>query len=538
VECLLTFVTYKVSDQYSYQQTVKQSNTIMAQKRNAPQVKVNQIDLELGKVPPQALELEEAVLGAIMLEKNAIVEVMDILKPESFYKEEHQKIFQAIIDLSSSDKAIDILTVTEELRKRNQLEEIGGPLYITQLTSRVASAAHVDFHSRIVAQKFIQRELIRVSSEIQNRAFDDSIDVNDLLDFSESELFNVAQSNIKKETTKINLLIKEAINQIEEAGKREDSLIGVPSGFTKLDRLTSGWQKSDLVIIAARPSMGKTALVLTMARSMAVLNKKSVAIFSLEMSSLQLVNRLIVAETELPSDRIRNGRLKDYEWEQLDYKINSLLEASIYIDDTPAISIFELRAKCRRLKRQHDIDIIIIDYLQLMSGTTDIRGNREQEVSNISRALKGIAKELDVPVIALSQLNRSVEIRSGSKRPQLSDLRESGAIEQDADMVIFIHRPEKYGFLEDEEGNSLKGLAEIILAKHRNGPIGEIMLRFKDEFAKFVDLDADYIAPLDEDLPESSPLTVSSKMNQDFNHSKSGPSDLKKNSDFSDEVPF
>ena len=538
MECLLTFVTYKVSDQYSYQQTVKQSNTIMAQKRNAPQVKVNQIDLELGKVPPQALELEEAVLGAIMLEKNAIVEVMDILKPESFYKEEHQKIFQAIIDLSSSDKAIDILTVTEELRKRNQLEEIGGPLYITQLTSRVASAAHVDFHSRIVAQKFIQRELIRVSSEIQNRAFDDSIDVNDLLDFSESELFNVAQSNIKKETTKINLLIKEAINQIEEAGKREDSLIGVPSGFTKLDRLTSGWQKSDLVIIAARPSMGKTALVLTMARSMAVLNKKSVAIFSLEMSSLQLVNRLIVAETELPSDRIRNGRLKDYEWEQLDYKINSLLEASIYIDDTPAISIFELRAKCRRLKRQHDIDIIIIDYLQLMSGTTDIRGNREQEVSNISRALKGIAKELDVPVIALSQLNRSVEIRSGSKRPQLSDLRESGAIEQDADMVIFIHRPEKYGFLEDEEGNSLKGLAEIILAKHRNGPIGEIMLRFKDEFAKFVDLDVDYIAPLDEDLPGSSPLTVSSKMNQDINHNKSAASDLKKNSNFSDEVPF
>jgi replicative DNA helicase len=510
----------------------------MAQKRNSPQTKVNQIDLELGKIPPQAIELEEAVLGAIMLEKNAIVEVMDILKPDSFYKEEHQKIFQAIIDLSSSDKAIDILTVTEELRKRNQLDEVGGPLYITQLTSRVASAAHVDFHSRIVAQKFIQRELIRVSSEIQNRAFDDSIDVNDLLDFSESELFNVAQSNIKKETIKINVLIKEAIHQIEEAGKREDSLIGVPSGFTKLDRLTSGWQKSDLIIIAARPSMGKTALVLTMARSMAVMNKKSVAVFSLEMSSLQLVNRLIVAETELPSDRIRNGRLKDFEWEQLDYKINSLLEAPIFIDDTPAISIFELRAKCRRLKRQHDIDIIIIDYLQLMSGTSDTRGNREQEVSNISRSLKGIAKELDVPVIALSQLNRSVEIRSGSKRPQLSDLRESGAIEQDADMVIFIHRPEKYGFLEDEEGNSLKGLAEIILAKHRNGPIGEIMLRFKDEFAKFVDLDVDYIAPLDEEISGTSPFTVGSRMNNDFKAEKPGYSDLKKNSDFSDEVPF
>lgn len=510
----------------------------MAQKKNTPQIKVSQIDVELGKLPPQAIELEEAVLGAIMLEKNAIVEVMDILTPDSFYKEEHQKIFQAIIDLSSNDKAIDILTVTEELKKRNQLDEVGGPVYITQLTSRVASAAHVDFHSRIVAQKFIQRELIRVATEIQNRAFDDSLDVNDLLDFSESELFNVAQSNIKKETIKINVLIKEAINQIEEAGKREDSLVGVPSGFTKLDRLTSGWQKSDLIIIAARPSMGKTALVLTMARSMAVMNNKSVAIFSLEMSNLQLANRLIVAETELPSDRIRNGRLKDYEWEQLDYKINSLLEAPIYIDDTPAISIFELRAKCRRLKRQHDIDIIIIDYLQLMSGTTDTRGNREQEVSNISRALKGIAKELDVPVIALSQLNRSVEIRSGSKRPQLSDLRESGAIEQDADMVIFIHRPEKYGFLEDEEGNSLKGLAEIILAKHRNGPIGEIVLRFKDEFAKFVDLESDYLAPLDEEMPDNSPFTVSSKMNNDYGSNKTGHPDLKKNSDYNDEVPF
>lgn len=509
----------------------------MAQKRNIPQTKTSQLDVELGKIPPQALDLEEVVLGAVMLEKNAIVEVMDILKPESFYKEEHQKIFQAIIDLSSNDKAIDILTVTEELRKRKQLEEVGGPLYITQLTTRVASAAHVDFHARIIAQKFIQRELIRVASEIQNRAFDDSIDVNDLLDFSESELFNVAQGNIKKETIKLNLLIKEAINQIEEAGKREDSLIGVPSGFTKLDRLTSGWQKSDLVIIAARPSMGKTAFVLTMARNMAVMNNKSVAIFSLEMSSLQLVNRLIVSETELPSDRIRNGRLRDYEWEQLDYKINSLLEAPIYIDDTPAISIFELRAKCRRLKRQYDIDIIIIDYLQLMTGTNDLKGNREQEVSNISRALKGIAKELDVPVIALSQLNRSVEIRSGSKRPQLSDLRESGAIEQDADMVIFIHRPEKYGFLEDEEGNSLKGLAEIILAKHRNGPIGDIMLRFKDEFAKFVDVEDDYLAPLDEDIQTPVPLTIGSKMNSETGKN-SGNNDLKKNSDFSDEVPF
>ena len=509
----------------------------MAQKRNIPQTKSGTIDLELGKLPPQALDLEEVVLGAIMLEKDAIVEVMDILTPESFYKEEHQKIFKVILDLSTNDKAIDILTVTEELKKNKLLEEVGGPLYIAQLTNRVASAAHVEFHARIVAQKFIQRELIRISSEIQNRAFDDSIDVNDLLDFSESELFNVAQGNIKKETIKLNLLINEAYKQIEEASKREDSLIGVPSGFTKLDRLTSGWQKSDLVIIAARPSMGKTAFVLSMARNMAIQSNKSVALFSLEMSSLQLVNRLLVAESELPSNKIRNGRLKDYEWQQLDYKIKSLVEAPIFIDDTPAISIFELRAKCRRLKRLHNIDIIIIDYLQLMTGIPENKGNREQEVSTISRALKGIAKELDVPVIALSQLNRSVEIRSGSKRPQLSDLRESGAIEQDADMVIFIHRPEKYGFMEDEEGNSLKGLAEIILAKHRNGPIGDIILKFKEDFAKFVDIEDDYLAPLDDD-PSQTPVTIGSRMNEETDSFDMNNNDLKRNSDFSDEVPF
>ncbi len=511
----------------------------MAQKKSINLQKTGTVDLDFGKIPPQAIELEEAVLGAVMLEKDAVIEVLDILTPDSFYKEEHQKIFQAILSLSSNDKAIDILTVTEELRKLKVLDQVGGPLYITQLTNRVASAAHIEFHSRIIAQKFIQRELIRVSTEIQNRAFDDSIDVNDLLDFSEGELFNVAQGNIKKETRKINVLLKEAINQIEEASKREDSLSGIPSGFTKLDRLTSGWQKSDLVIVAARPSMGKTAFVLTMARNMAVDHGKSVAFFSLEMSSLQLVNRLIVAETELPSDRIRNGRLADFEWAQLDYKIKKLVEAPIYIDDTPAISIFELRAKCRRLKRQFDVDIVIIDYLQLMTGTTDTRGNREQEVSTISRALKGISKELNVPVIALSQLNRSVEIRSGSKRPQLSDLRESGAIEQDADMVLFIHRPEKYGFFEDEEGNSLRGLAEIILAKHRNGPIGDIILRFRDEFAKFIDLEDDFLAPLPVEEMSGTNVTLGSRMNKEADKSKNYDFDeLKKNSDFSDEVPF
>jgi replicative DNA helicase len=510
----------------------------MAQKRNqTSNSSIVPVGIDLGKLPPQAIDLEEAVLGAIMLEKDAILQVIDILKPESFYKDEHQKVFQAIVDLTSANKAIDLLTVTEELRKKKQLDEIGGPVYITQLTSRVASAAHVEFHARIVAQKHIQRELIRVSSEIQTRAFDESTDVDDLLDFSEAELFNIAQGNIKKESQKVNVLIKEAIMQMEEASKRADSLIGIPSGFTKLDRMTNGWQNSDLVIIAARPSMGKTAFVLSMARNMAVEHNRAVAIFSLEMASLQLVNRLIVSETELPSNRIRNGKLADFEWEQLDYKIKKLVDAPIFIDDTPAISIFELRAKARRLKRQHNMDILIIDYLQLMSGTPDTRGNREQEVSTISRALKGIAKELDIPVIALSQLNRSVEIRSGTKRPQLSDLRESGAIEQDADMVIFIHRPEKYGLMEDENGNSLRGLAEIILAKHRNGPIGDIFLKFKDEFAKFTELEETYLAPLADVELQPVAVTRGSKMNKNIigdEFSKNDPAGI----DYSDEVPF
>ncbi|MBN2274107.1 MAG: replicative DNA helicase [Bacteroidales bacterium] len=511
----------------------------MAQKSNSQTPsKISTLNLELGKIPPQAVDLEEAVLGAVMLEKDAILEIIDILTPDSFYKEEHQKIFQAVINLSSSNKAIDILTVTEELKKNKVLEEVGGPLYITQLTSRVASAAHIEYHARIVAQKHIQRELIRVSSEIQNKAFDDSIDVNDLLDFSEAELFNIAQGNIKKESQKINVLIKEAIFQIEEASKRADSLIGIPSGYTRLDRLTNGWQKSDLVIIAARPSMGKTAFVLSMARNMAIDHNRSVAIFSLEMASLQLVNRLIVAETELPSHRIRNGKLADFEWEQLDYKIKRLVEAPIYIDDTPAISIFELRAKCRRLKRQHNVEVIIIDYLQLMTGTVDTRGNREQEVSTISRALKGIAKELDIPIIALSQLNRAVEIRAGNKRPQLSDLRESGAIEQDADMVLFIHRPEVYGFTEDENGNSNRGMAEIILAKHRNGPIGDIQLKFMKELAKFTDLEEGMLEPLVDDQIQSVAITKKSRMNENISGFGFNKDALSKGADYEDDIPF
>ncbi len=465
---------------------------------------------EYGKKPPQAIELEEAVLGAILLETNAIIEIIDVLKPESFYNEKNKIIYQAALNLSRELKPIDILTVSEELKKLKKLEIVGGYYYISFLTSKVASTVHIEYHARIIQQKFIQRELIRISSLIQEKAYDESIDIDNLLDFSEKELFNITEGNIKKETAKINTILDEAIQLIEEASKRKEGLNGVPSGFTELDRITSGWQNSDLIIIAARPSIGKTAFSLSMLRNIAISHKLSVAMFSLEMSSVQLVNRLIVSETELASEKIKNGKLQAFEWEQLNMKIKTLEKADIFIDDTPSMSIFELRAKCRRLKARNDIKIILIDYLQLMNAGTDNRfGNREQEVSIISRSLKALAKELNIPVIALSQLNRSVETRSGDKRPQLSDLRESGSIEQDSDMVLFIHRPEKYGLTEDEDGNSTKGLAEIIIAKHRNGAVGTVNLKFTDHLAKFTDFeDTAGVDNFDEN--------ISSKMNEDF----------------------
>jgi replicative DNA helicase len=489
---------------------------------------------DFGKVPPQAIDMEEAVLGAIMLEKEAVITILDILKPESFYKDAHRKIFKAVSDLSSKEYPVDLYTVTEELRNHNELESVGGPVYLTQLTSKVVSAANVDYHARIVAQKYIQRELIRVSTEIQSRSFDDSIDVTDLLDFSENALFQIAEGNIKREVAPINMVIKEAIKEIEAAGKREDALVGIPSGFTRLDRLTSGWQKSELIIIAARPSMGKTAFALSMARNMAIDHGKKVAIFSCEMSSIQLVNRLIIAETDIPGDKIRNGRLSEEEWKQLDSRIRKLVQAPIFIDDTPAISIFELRAKCRRLKAQNKLDLVIVDYLQLMSGP-DNAGSREQEVSNISRSLKSIAKELNVPIIALSQLNRSVEMRGGTKRPLLSDLRESGAIEQDADMVVFIHRQEKFGMVTFDDGSSTKGIAEIILAKNRNGPVDDVRLRFREEKAQFVDIDEFDIDAVPETGSAQS-ITFGSKMNHDHMRNLGGGFDQE--FDNHDEPPF
>ena len=517
----------------------------MAEKREYTNKKYSPTSIagiELGKIPPQAVELEEAVLGALMVEKDLIIEVLDVLKPESFYKESNQRIFKAIVQLSIKLEPIDLYTVADQLRKTEELELVGGAVYLANLTSRVGSAAHLEYHSKIIAQKFIQRELIRVSTDIQNRAFDDTLDVNDLLDYSEMELFKVAEGNIKRETAPISILVNEALKTLEEAGKREDGLSGVPCGFTELDRMTSGWQASDLVIVAARPSMGKTAFVLSMARNMAVDRDVSVAFFSLEMSSLQLVNRLLVSESGIPHEKIRNGKLTAQEWTQLTVKIGDLQNSKIFIDDTPALSIFEFRAKCRRLKAQHDVGIIIIDYLQLMTGPTDSKGSREQEVSSISRSLKAIAKELNVPIIALSQLNRSVETRGGNKRPQLSDLRESGAIEQDADMVLFIHRPEYYGFNVDEDGNSLVGLAEIIVAKHRNGATGDIKLRFRKEETKFTDMD-DLEFPayaVTSSSQSSQAVTYGSKMNEDPLPLVSGDSDFDflTNPMSEDEVPY
>lgn len=448
----------------------------------------------LGKLPPQATDLEDAVLGALMLEKDALSSVIDILKDEVFYKDNHQKIFAAIRVLFEKGQPIDILTVTTQLRQAGELEMIGGAYYITELTNRVASAANIEFHSRIIIQKYIQRELIRVSTEIVQLAYEDTADVLDLLDMAEKNLFEIGQSNLRRDSRKVDGLLNEALKEIEMLKDKKDGLTGVASGFTDLDRMTSGWQKSDLVIIAARPAMGKTAFVLSCARNAAVDFNKPVVVFSLEMSSVQLTNRLISGETHIDQEKIRKGNLEEWEWQQIHSKIRRLEQSQLIIDDTPALSIFEFRAKCRRLKSQHDIQLIIVDYLQLMQGKADGKnaGNREQEIGSISRALKSVAKELNVPVIALSQLSRAVENRPGaSKRPMLSDLRESGSIEQDADMVLFLYRPEYYGLMEDEEGQPTQGVGEVIIAKHRNGETGKVKLRFVGKYVKFTDLDSD-----------------------------------------------
>ncbi|MCM1291576.1 MAG: replicative DNA helicase [Prevotella sp.] len=466
-----------------------------------------------GKLPPRDTEVEQAVLGALMLEKDAYMEVCDIITSDSFYDTRHQKIYEAISSLGLNQRPIDMLTVTEELRRMGTLDEVGGVVYITDLTARVFSAAHVEEHAKIVAQKHLARRLIHFASGIENKAFDPANDVDDLLQEAEGQLFDISQTQLKREVTQIDPVLAEAMEQIQLASTSDTGLSGLQTGYNELDKMTSGWQNSDLIIIAARPAMGKTAFVLSMAKNMAVDFSIPVAIFTLEMANVQLVKRVISNVANLPGEKIKSGKLEPYEWERLQKELNTIYGAPLYLDETPGLSITELRTKARRLVRERGVRLIMIDYLQLMNATGMKFGSREQEVSTISRSLKALAKELNIPIIALSQLNRSTENRD-DKRPVLSDLRESGAIEQDADIVCFIHREEYYtksGF--NKEGDDIRGQVELIIAKHRSGAVGDVKLRFVSKYARFENWDANYDAVQEAVAESSGPQILDSRIN-------------------------
>ena len=464
---------------------------------------------EYGHVQPQALEFEEAVLGALMIDSDAFGRLGDTLKPESFYDKRNQLLFDAVQQMNLSDRPIDILTVTEYLRSKGTLDEVGGPVYIAQLTSRVVSSVNIEYHANIIAQKKLARDLIKFTSKTQVQAFDETQDVEELMQQAESELFEISRKNMKQDFTQINPVIKQAYDQIQTASRNTSGISGLSTGYHRLDKVLSGWQPTDLIILAARPAMGKTAFALSLIRNMAVDQGIPVGMFSLEMGNVQLVQRLICNVCQIAGDKIRSGQLERYEWAQLDSKIVALENAPLYIDDTPQLSVFELRSKARRMVRDHGVKMIFIDYLQLMTANTG-KGSRQEEISTISRALKGLAKELNIPVMALSQLNRNVEGREGieGKRPQLSDLRESGAIEQDADIVMFVNRPE-YFHIYKEGDFDWKGKAEIIIAKHRNGGLDNVPLVFRKEYARFMNLDDESLAPPPGDMP----VMRGSKMN-------------------------
>ncbi len=445
------------------------------------------IDSSYGHLQPQALDIERVLLGALMIDSDAFSMISEIIRPESFYEPRHQKIYRAIQTLNMEEKPVDIMTVAEQLKRDGTIEDVGGVAYIVELSSHVASSAHIEYHAHILAQKFLARQLISFASVIETKAFDETVDVDELMQEAEGSLFEISQKNMKQDYTQIDPVIEKAVEILQKASANTDGLTGIPTGYTKLDDYTSGWQPSDLVIIAGRPAMGKTSFALSLAKNIAVDYRQPIAFFSLEMNNVQLVQRLISNTCEIPGTKILNGQLTDDEWERFDKRLRNLQGAPIYIDDTPGLSIFELRTKARRLVREKGVKVIMIDYLQLMNANGMRFGNRQEEVSTISRSLKGLAKELDIPILALSQLSRNVENREGieGKRPQLSDLRESGAIEQDADMVLFVHRPEYYRIFKDEKGNDLHGKAQIIIAKHRKGATGDVLLTFRGEFTRF-----------------------------------------------------
>ena len=465
----------------------------MADNRNTQNRRPAQtpIDNAYGHIPPQAVEIEQVVLGALLIDGEAFGVVSEMLHPETFYDPRHKHIFTAIQTLNMTERPADILTVREELLKMGKLEDAGGPMYLVELSSKVSSSASVEYHSRILAQKYMARQLISYASNIETKAFDDTVDTDVLMQEAEGALFELSQRNMKQDYTQIDPVVHKAYEILQKAAANSGGLTGIPSGLDDLDAVTSGWQRSDLVIIAGRPAMGKTSYALSVAKYIAVDYRIPIAFFSLEMSNVQLVNRLISNVCEIPGNKILNGQLTEEEWARLDQNIRKLEGAPLYIDDTPGLSVFELRTKARRLVKEKNVQIIMIDYLQLMNATGMRFGSRQEEVSTISRSLKGLAKELDIPILALSQLNRSVESRGDgdtkgidSKRPQLSDLRESGAIEQDADMVQFVHRPEYYHIYEDN-GRDLRGMAQIIIAKHRKGATKDVLLAFKGEFTRF-----------------------------------------------------
>jgi len=470
------------------------------------------VDNSYGHLQPQALEVEKAVLGALMIDKDAYAIVCETLRPDSFYEPRNQMVYEAIRDLAIEEKPVDVLTVTERLAKNGILEEIGGPGYVAELSSRVASSANIEYHANIIAQKSLARQLISYTGMIQTKAFDETVDIDDLMQEAEGSLFELSQRNMKKDYTQINPVISQAIKTIQAAAANTDGLTGVPTGYHKLDDITSGWQASDLVIIAGRPAMGKTSFALSMAKNIAADQRVPMAFFSLEMSNVQLVNRLISNACEIEGSKILNGQLQPDEWQRLDQRINTLLDAPLYVDDTPGLSVFELSTKARRLVREHGVKIIMIDYLQLMNANGMRFSSRQEEVSTISRSLKGLAKDLDIPILALSQLNRGVESREGleGKRPQLSDLRESGAIEQDADMVLFVHRPEYYHIYQDDNGRDLHGMAQIIIAKHRKGATGDVLLTFKGQYTRFENPDDNQLGPVS---PAGGGEIVGSKIN-------------------------
>ena len=450
-------------------------------------VNLDALGLEMGNIPPQALDAEESVLGAMLLEPSCVDEAMEELTPNCFYDQHHRMIFEAMSSLVTEHVAVDLITVSNRLKADGRLAEIGGAVALADLSQKVGAAANMEFYIKILKQKTIQRDLIKASYDILKKSYDDSVKVDDLIDMAQSEVYAAIQNNVRKEVQDIGSIINAALGDIEKLQGKEGPT-GVPSGFSSIDRITQGWQPSDLIILAARPSVGKTAFALNLARNAAVIHHMPVAFFSLEMSAIQLAKRLMTSESGLSADKIKGGvKLEPYEWEQLEYKLKALAKAPLYIDDTPGIPVMEFRTKIKTLVKNRGVRLVFVDYLQLMQGPAELRGMREQEVAAISRTLKATAKELDVPIIALSQLSRNaVQRQGGSGKPQLSDLRESGSIEQDADMVIFIHRPDYVG-LSENAGD--KEATEIIIAKHRNGETADIDMRFRSEQIKFMEMD-------------------------------------------------